>query len=224
MRGSDRRRDPGAVPAAPDRGRRPGRACRGRAAGAARGAAAGLLRGRSALIGSGGATAGAGAPASRGLPGGGRPSGRVAGRHRQPPAIASDDSQNRPRPRQPANERRPGLPPANGRRSVGGDAILRRHRLRQHQRLLQLEVGFIRLGRVELREALGRLARNLLGDRRQVGARRRSASAGVPPWFLSTRLRSASRSGPKRGVSSRVSAPCTSGAMPRPWIERPDGV
>ena len=45
------------------------------------------------------------------------------------------------------------------------------HRLCYNQRLLKLEVCINGLRRIELREIHRWLARNLLGDRRQVGAR-----------------------------------------------------
>ena len=51
-----------------------------------------------------------------------------------------------------------------------------------------------------------------------------SAFSPVPPLLLSTWLRSDSRSAPKRGCSSFDSNTWTSGSMPRPWIDRPDGV
>src|SRR6185503_8052063 len=74
--------------------------------------------------------------------------------------------QNRPSPRHPPNiaARRWGgtvacQRTANAGGSVGDDAVLQRHGLGHHDRLLELEVRVVRLRRVELREVAGRLVR-----------------------------------------------------------------
>ena len=182
--GGDARQDvgspiPAPVPARPGRDRRSGRVCRDRAVAPTGTFAACCGAGFAGSCARSAGRAGAWLATS-----GGRRRTRGRGGPRScnatPPATirTAMSSQNHPRPRQPAKNRRG---PANTGRSVGDDAVLRRHRLCHHQRLLQLEVRVVRLGRVELREALRRLGGNLLGDRRQVGARRRRRHPACRP-------------------------------------------
>ena len=118
-------------------------------------------------VGEGGSDlAGAGTEASRGPGGAKGPASCNAMPHAA--STLATSSQNRPRPRQPAKNCR-GQASTGG--SVGDHAVLPCHCLGQRQSLLQLEVSVVGLGRIELRETLWRLGRDLFGDRRQIGPR-----------------------------------------------------
>ena len=112
----------------------------------------------------------------------------AAGQHLQhdaPPAgdqaaIAAPE-QRRGRARPPSEPARAATCQAPGKRpSVGGDALLRRHACTTTSACCSWK-SVIRLGRIEGRGAFRRLVRDVLGDRRQVGARRRALVCGVPP-------------------------------------------
>ena len=61
--------------------------------------------------------------------------------------------------------------------------------------------------------------------RRQIGARRRRSLCGVPPVLLQRAVQVGLALRRRNAAApSRVACTSTSGVMPSPWIERPDGV
>ena len=89
--------------------------------------------------------------------------------------------------------------------------------------LLKLVACIVWMGRIELGETLRPFGWDCIGYCRQIGARL-TARVGHTALFFSTWLRSASCSDPKFGAFSQVAATNTLGRMPRPRIERPEGV
>jgi hypothetical protein len=88
---------------------------------------------------------------------------------------------------------------------------------------LKLVVCIVWMGRIELGETLRQFGWDCIGYCRQIGARLTSR-VGHTALFFGTWLRWSSCSDPKFGAFSRVAATNTSGRMPRPRIERPEGV
>ena len=227
------------VPAAPDRDRRSARACRGRAGGhgCRRVAAAGRRRTAvpacGALAPSGG---GCGSPrrrlcaTARCRDGG--PS--TATCRRRPPASTSTSARTPPAPRQsaasgsanaaPAPPRRRGAPGA-AQRSVGGDACFCAA-IAFASTTACCNWKSVSSGLAG--SNFGKPSGGLSGISLAIGGRSvRGGGACLPACRPGSSARGSGRPrAPARNAAarSRVSATFTSGVMPSPWIERPDGV